>query len=261
MLDGCMLNIHGLATNTHSEDNKSKEKLKFAGNRQPVKCDWMKQWQFISMRFYITNTAPNFPGINILPQILLFFLPAARFILNNLNICSDLFVSFCISYISLSWCIVESTGVKCVVRVLDDLWGVKDREDRAQGSSVPVICHAPSIVALSGHVPEGIERHILYSTEMIHFHVIREHNSRWAISSWILLYCKGLLGNLGFWHSCGHYGTMAAVVNQVIYQVDQSVAPTVYVSKWARYWTLSYPHWIHQCVCVWILDKKTFRYR
>lgn len=80
------------------------------------------------------------------------------------------YLRLCIAYISLSWCIVQATGVKCVARVLDDLWGVKDREDRAQGSSVPVVSHSPAVVTLTGHVTEGIKRHFLYNTINHSFH-------------------------------------------------------------------------------------------
>lgn len=75
------------------------------------------------------------------------------------------FVGFSVSYISFIWCIVEPAGIKLVVPVLDELWGVENREDCAQGPSVPVICHAASIVTLTSHVAEGIKRHFLQQTK------------------------------------------------------------------------------------------------
>lgn len=69
--------------------------------------------------------------------------------------------TFYFSYFSLRRCIVEPTGVKLIVRVLDELWGVEDRQDRAQCPSVPVVRHPASVVTLTGHVAEGIKWYFL----------------------------------------------------------------------------------------------------
>lgn len=71
---------------------------------------------------------------------------------------------FVFPYVSLSWCIVEPAGIKLVVWILSDVGGVENGENGAQGPSVPVVCHAASIVALTSHVTEGIKRYFLQET-------------------------------------------------------------------------------------------------
>ncbi len=69
-----------------------------------------------------------------------------------------------VSYISFWWWVIQATSVKLVISVVNDLGGVEDGNNCAQGPAVPVVCDTTSVVTLSCHVAKSIKRDLLIRT-------------------------------------------------------------------------------------------------
>lgn len=69
------------------------------------------------------------------------------------------------SYISFRWGVIQATGVKLVIGIVNDLGGVEYGNYCAQGPAIPVVCDPTSVVTLSCHVAKSIKGDLLVRTQ------------------------------------------------------------------------------------------------